>query len=49
MESAKKDACLKACEELHKLGALTDHLLPDGDIRIEGFVDASSDLDSCDG
>ncbi|KAM7472961.1 hypothetical protein LguiA_011144 [Lonicera macranthoides] len=48
MESAKKDACLKACEELHKLGALTDHLLPDGDCGIKGFVDASSDLDSCD-
>ncbi|XVF48473.1 hypothetical protein PTKIN_Ptkin03bG0193100 [Pterospermum kingtungense] len=28
MEAAKKDACLKAVEELHKLGALSDHLLP---------------------
>ncbi|KAK5830167.1 dicer-like protein 4 isoform X1 [Gossypium arboreum] len=28
VNAAKKDACLKAIEELHKLGALTDHLLP---------------------
>lgn len=28
MDAAKKDACLKAIEELHKLGALNDYLLP---------------------
>lgn len=28
MEDAKRDACLKAIEELHKLGALNDCLLP---------------------
>ncbi|GMI92533.1 DICER-LIKE 4, dicer-like 4 [Hibiscus trionum] len=28
VDAAKKDACLKAIEELHKVGALTDHLLP---------------------
>ncbi|KAK8581994.1 hypothetical protein V6N12_072193 [Hibiscus sabdariffa] len=28
VDAAKKDACLKAIEELHKLGALSDHLLP---------------------
>ena len=28
VDAAKKDACLKAVEELHKLGALSDHLLP---------------------
>ncbi|KAE8653040.1 hypothetical protein Csa_019548 [Cucumis sativus] len=27
-DAAKKDACLKAVEELHKLGALSDYLLP---------------------
>ncbi|GAV83950.1 dsrm domain-containing protein/DEAD domain-containing protein/Helicase_C domain-containing protein/Ribonuclease_3 domain-containing protein/PAZ domain-containing protein/dsRNA_bind domain-containing protein [Cephalotus follicularis] len=31
MEAAKKDACLKAIEELHKLGALNDYLLPQKD------------------
>lgn len=33
MEAAKRDACLKAIEELHKLGALTDCLLPKQDDR----------------
>ncbi|XVF35510.1 hypothetical protein REPUB_Repub18cG0151900 [Reevesia pubescens] len=28
VDAAKKDACLKAIEELHKLGALSDYLLP---------------------
>ncbi|KAM7263172.1 hypothetical protein ACFE04_000855 [Oxalis oulophora] len=28
MKAAKKDACLRAVEELHKVGALTDYLLP---------------------
>ncbi|XP_021275641.1 dicer-like protein 4 isoform X3 [Herrania umbratica] len=28
VDAAKKDACLKAVEELHKLGALDDYLLP---------------------
>lgn len=28
MEDAKKDACLRAIEALHKLGALSDYLLP---------------------
>ena len=27
-DEAKRDACLKACIRLHKLGALTDFLLP---------------------
>ncbi|KAJ4958671.1 hypothetical protein NE237_025782 [Protea cynaroides] len=27
-ELAKRNACLQACQELHKLGALTDYLLP---------------------
>ncbi|XP_057968362.1 dicer-like protein 4 isoform X2 [Malania oleifera] len=47
-ESAKKDACLKACEELHKLGALTSYLLPDHDNAYEdGLMLESSDSDSC--
>ncbi|CAI0395038.1 unnamed protein product [Linum tenue] len=29
MEAAKKDACLKAIEQLHKLGALNNFLLPE--------------------
>lgn len=35
MEAAKKDACLKAIEELHKLGALNDYLLPQEDNATE--------------
>lgn len=27
-DEAKRDACLNACVKLHKLGALTDFLLP---------------------
>ncbi|KNA22477.1 hypothetical protein SOVF_033880 isoform A [Spinacia oleracea] len=30
-EAAKKDACLRACEELHQVGALTEYLLPEQD------------------
>ncbi|XP_059635348.1 dicer-like protein 4 isoform X2 [Cornus florida] len=48
IEAAKKDACLKACKELHELGALTDYLLPDHDDGNEGSVQDSSDSDSCD-
>ncbi|KAL6973925.1 endoribonuclease Dicer [Sarracenia purpurea var. burkii] len=44
-ESAKKDACLKACKDLHGLGALTDYLLPDQD---DGNEEDFSDSDSCD-
>lgn len=31
-DTAKRDACLKACQMLHKLGALTDYLLPDVEV-----------------
>ncbi|KAJ0089697.1 hypothetical protein Patl1_14811 [Pistacia atlantica] len=50
IEAAKKDACLKAIEELHKLGALNDYLLPDGGNENEedGELD-SSDSDGCEG
>ncbi|KAL5698800.1 endoribonuclease Dicer [Ranunculus cassubicifolius] len=34
-EKAKKIACLRACKELHVLGALTDHLLPVQDDEFE--------------
>ncbi|KAK2993669.1 hypothetical protein RJ640_009484 [Escallonia rubra] len=41
VEAAKKDACLKACSELHNLGALTDYLLPDHDLVEEPMQDFS--------
>lgn len=50
MEAAKKDACLKAIEELHKLGVLTDYLLPkQDDTNDDGPLPDSSDSDSCEG
>lgn len=49
-DEAKKDACLKAVEELHKLGALNDYLLPmrDNANKEELELD-SSDSDSSEG
>ncbi|KAK3033196.1 hypothetical protein RJ639_036988 [Escallonia herrerae] len=41
IEAAKKDGCLKACSELHNLGALTDYLLPDHDLVEEPMQDFS--------
>ncbi|KAK3007427.1 hypothetical protein RJ639_013553 [Escallonia herrerae] len=41
IDAAKKDACLKACSELHNLGALTDYLLPDHDLVEEPMQDFS--------
>ncbi|OVA00281.1 Ribonuclease III domain [Macleaya cordata] len=43
-ESAKKNACLKACEELHQIGALTDYLLPGQDYEEE---DGVAEFESC--
>ncbi|KAF7839620.1 dicer-like protein 4 isoform X3 [Senna tora] len=40
MDAAKKDACLKAVEELHKLGALNDCLLPKHDDPQEQVPDS---------
>lgn len=49
-EAAKKDACLKAIEELHKLGALSDYLLLEQDNVVEeDMVIADPDLDSFEG
>ena len=48
-ESAKKDACLKACKELHKLGALTDCLLHDQDDRDEELELNFTDSEGCEG
>lgn len=49
-EAAKKDACLKAVEELHKQGSLNDYLLPGKENpNLEGPVFDSSDSDSCKG
>ncbi|GAB4832726.1 endoribonuclease Dicer [Ancistrocladus abbreviatus] len=47
-EAAKKDACLKACKELHQMGVLTDYLLPDQDTTEEVSVLDDSDSDSSD-
>ncbi|KAL8497779.1 hypothetical protein ACS0TY_021203 [Phlomoides rotata] len=44
-ELAKKDACLKACQELHKVGALTDYLLPEQDEKHEELPEYLSDPD----
>ncbi|KAM7508303.1 hypothetical protein LguiA_018756 [Lonicera macranthoides] len=49
MEDAKKDACLKACKELHQVGALTDYLLPDQEDEIVGLEEDAFDSDGCDG
>ena len=50
MEDAKRDACLKAIEELHKLGALSDYLLPLQDnANVEELLQDSSDSDSLEG
>lgn len=48
-EAAKKDACLKACGELHELRALTDYLLPDQGNGNDELLEDFSDSDSCDG
>ncbi|KZV28379.1 dicer-like protein 4 [Dorcoceras hygrometricum] len=47
-ESSKRDACLKACKELHEVGAFTDYLLPDQDAKNDQMTQDSSDSDSCD-
>ncbi|CAN0901094.1 Dicer-like protein 4 [Linum grandiflorum] len=46
-EAAKKDACLKAIEQLHKLGALSNFLLPDRGIVEEESAVASSAFVDC--
>ncbi|KAJ1382389.1 Ribonuclease III domain [Sesbania bispinosa] len=48
MEASKRDACLKAIEELYKLGALSDCLLPEqDDAEPEEQILGSSDSDEC--
>ncbi|KAJ1385905.1 Ribonuclease III domain [Sesbania bispinosa] len=47
MEASKRDACLKAIEELYKLGALSDCLLPEQDAEPEEQILGSSDSDEC--
>ena len=50
LEAAKKDACLKAIEMLHKKGALNDYLLVgQDDVDVDGMGLDSSDSDSCEG
>lgn len=44
-EKAKKLACLKACKELHLLGALTDHLLPVQDDEMDEELIESETLE----
>nr|AUH15440.1 dicer-like 4 protein [Dimocarpus longan] len=49
-DSAKKEACLKAVEELHNLGALDDYLLVEPkNANEEESESESSDSDSCEG
>ncbi|VFQ61325.1 unnamed protein product [Cuscuta campestris] len=47
-EAARKDACLKACQTLHELGALTDYLLPDLNGKYDNMEDFSDSEDSDD-
>jgi len=50
METSKRDACLKAIQELYKIGALNDYLLPKQDgAEPEGQVSGSTDEDECEG
>lgn len=50
IEEAKRIACLKACEQLHKIGALNDYLLPCQDIGIdEESMLSTSDSGVCEG
>jgi endoribonuclease Dicer len=49
LEAAKRDACLKAIEELYKLGALNDCLLPRQNDTGTEKVSGSSDSDECEG
>ncbi|KAL9685997.1 hypothetical protein QQ045_023452 [Rhodiola kirilowii] len=37
-EAAKKDASLRACKELHKLGIFNDYLLPNKEVEIENML-----------
>lgn len=49
-EAAKKDACLKTVEELHKMGAINDFLLPmQENVNPEEPMLDSSDSDSSEG
>nr|XP_043623396.1 dicer-like protein 4 isoform X2 [Erigeron canadensis] len=45
IEAAKKDASLKACQQLHELGALTHYLLPDDEVDGENQDPLDSDSD----
>ncbi|CAI9783088.1 unnamed protein product [Fraxinus pennsylvanica] len=47
-DTAKRDACLKACKALHEAGALTDYLLPEQEDSSEDSTQDFSDSDSCD-
>ena len=47
--AAKKDACLKACKELHQIGALTEYLLPELDDTNEESVTDIQDPDGSEG
>ncbi|KAK4391373.1 Dicer-like protein 4 [Sesamum angolense] len=44
-EAAKKDACLKACKALYEVGALTDYLLPEQDVKYDKSTEELSDSD----
>ncbi|KAJ9557988.1 hypothetical protein OSB04_012602 [Centaurea solstitialis] len=44
-EAAKKDACLRACQRLYELGALTQYLLPDDEVVDDDDDDSDQDSD----
>lgn len=48
-DMARRNACLKACQMLHNLGALTDYLLPDVASKRKGSTMHSSELKSHEG
>ncbi|XP_051131155.1 dicer-like protein 4 isoform X2 [Andrographis paniculata] len=43
-EAARRDGCLKACQILHEIGALTDYLLPEQE---ENHEELTSELSEC--
>ncbi|KAG9456245.1 hypothetical protein H6P81_000753 [Aristolochia fimbriata] len=45
-DEAKRDACLKACKELHAAGCLTDYLLPEQDDVVSEEIDESDESEA---
>lgn len=49
IETAKEDAYLQVCKELHPLGALTDYLLPEYEVEHEDSMQYFSESNFSDG